>query len=74
MTANGEFTFTIPEISLEAQLSLEDDKYPFPMRIDTLCILPEDRRFVVTWRAGFKYSFIPEQIRVIRVRHVPDEQ
>lgn len=72
MTPDGEFKFAIPEISLEAQLSLDEDKYPFPMRIDTLCILPEERRFVVTWRAGFKYSFIPEQIRVIRVQHAAD--
>ena len=74
MTPDGEFKFKVPQISLEALLSLEDELFPYPMRMDTLCILPEERRFFIIMRAGFKYQFIPEQIRVIRVQHVAEQK
>jgi hypothetical protein len=74
MTPDGEFKFNVPQISLSALLSLEDELFPHPMRVDTLCILPEERRFFIILRAGFKYRFIPEQIRVIRVQHVSERK
>ena len=71
MTPEGVFTFTVPDLTLEAELSLEEQPFTFPMRMDTLCLFPEERRFFIALRAGFKYRFTPEQIRVIRVRNVP---
>ena len=69
MTPEGVLRFTIPEIPLQAELSLEEQRFTFPMRVDSLGILPEERRLFLTLRAGFKYRFIPEQVRVIRVQH-----
>jgi len=68
MTPDGTMKFVIPNLELVAELSLDDQKFTFPMRMDALGIFPEERRFFVALRAGFKYRFIPEQVRVIRVQ------
>lgn len=61
--------FLLPLARLEARVALEDRRYTFPLKADTLCLLPEEGRFAVTYRAGFTYRFVPEEMRVTRLVH-----
>ena len=39
-----------------------------PTRVDTMCLLPEQRRFFLVHRAGFTYRFVEEEKREARLR------
>jgi hypothetical protein len=67
MTAGGPFAFTVPSLPLHVEVLLEKRRYSFPIRVDTLCLLPDERRVVLTWRAPFTYRYIREEVRVARL-------
>jgi hypothetical protein len=66
MTPDGEWSFTIPPLKCEAEVTREEKSTVVPAVVDTLCLLPEERRFYVIHRASFYYVFVPEEIRTTR--------
>ncbi len=63
MTRQGVLRFRVPDVRIALAVTLGDKQCRFPMRTDTLCVLPEDCRVVLTNRASFRYRFVPEQAR-----------
>jgi hypothetical protein len=66
MTPDGEWSFTMPRIACEAEVTREAKKTIVPAVVDTICLLPEERRFYLIYRASFYYMFIPEELRTTR--------
>ncbi len=65
MTKEGIWEFEIPELYIGAEVYLGEKRSCFVMRPDTLCLLPEEKRFFILYRQAFIYPFIPEQKRRI---------
>jgi hypothetical protein len=64
---HGADVFALPEIGLLADVRLEDRSYQYPLRLDCLCLFPNENRFTMTWRCVFSYSYIRGVRRVVRV-------
>jgi hypothetical protein len=65
MTPDGRLRFRVPNLRLVLQVILGTRQSRFPLRVDTLCILPEELRVVVTGRASFRYRFVAEEARAV---------
>jgi hypothetical protein len=63
----GDLSFRLPDLRASVAVELGGDSYRPEGRVDTLCILPDERRFFLVHRTPFKYRFVPEQIRVARL-------
>lgn len=64
MTREGVWRFKLPELYISVVVSLGGATSRFLMRPDTLCLMPDDKRFFLLLRHAFVYPFIPEQKRV----------
>jgi hypothetical protein len=67
MTPEGVLSFRLAALRLSAQVRLEGRESRFPLRVDTMCVLPEERRLVLTARASFRYRIVAQQRREARL-------
>jgi hypothetical protein len=65
MTTEGLLRFHAPNLRLALHVTLGTRRSRFPLRVDTLCVLPEELRVLVTSRASFRYRFVAEEVRAV---------
>jgi hypothetical protein len=68
MRPEGVWSFRLPEIPLSAEVDLGGVRYVLPLVVDTLVMLPEQRRFYVVARRALVYEFVARRQRRIQVR------
>lgn len=71
MTPDAPLRFSLPSLPLEVEVTLAERSYLIPVKIDTLVLLPEERRFVVIYRGSFTYRYVPEEQRLAILRLAP---
>jgi hypothetical protein len=59
-----------PQFRVEARLTLGARMSVIPLAIDTVLFCPETQHCEVTWRASFKYRFVPRETRALVLRRV----
>lgn len=59
--------FRMPDPSLTAEIALGSRTHRLHLTPDTLCLVPEQRRFWIVARRAFIYQFIPERPRRLRL-------
>jgi len=67
MRPEGLWSFKLPEIPLSVEVNLGGACYTLPLVVDTLVMLPEQRRFYVVARRALVYQFVARRERRIRV-------
>lgn len=63
MTPQGTLRFRVPDLSPVLHLRLGGRTSRYPLMLDTLCLLPEGPRVVLTYRASVRYRAVAEQER-----------
>ncbi len=61
------FAFSVPCVDVAVTVDLGENSYQPAGKLDTLCILPDERRLFVIHRTPFKYKVVPEELRVTRL-------
>jgi hypothetical protein len=61
--------FEVPLAGFVVEVDIEDRRYEFFPRIDTVCVFPSDRQLVIVRRSTFTYSYIRGTTRATRLRH-----
>jgi hypothetical protein len=60
---DGDLRFAWPELPLHAHVQLEQRSYLFPLHVDQIGILAEDRRVFLSCRVVFRYRLVPMERR-----------
>jgi hypothetical protein len=63
----GPWSFMLPEVGFFLTVSLGSIIHRLPLVPDTLCLFPDQDRFVVVARRALVYQFVPERLRTIRI-------
>ena len=67
MRPEGRWSFRLPEVALSVAVELGGARYELPVVMDTLVMLPEQRRFYVVGRRALVYQFVARRERRIQV-------
>jgi hypothetical protein len=67
MCPEGTWSFRLPEVPLSVEVDLGGARYELPLVVDTLVMLPEQRRFYVVCRRALVYQFVARRERRIQV-------
>ena len=65
---DSPIAFRVPDLQAAVSVQLEENTYHPAGKVDTLCLMADERRFYLIHRTPFKYPFIPEQIRIARLK------
>lgn len=68
MRPDGALRFVVPTRPLVVDVTLEDRRYTFAARVDTLGVFPEEGRFFMVHRCGFTYRYARGEVREARLR------
>jgi hypothetical protein len=60
---DGDLRFFMPELALHAHVQLGERHSLFPLHLDQIGILAEERRVFLGYRVVFKYRMIPLERR-----------
>jgi hypothetical protein len=71
MGPGSSWQVRLPELALHAHVRLGDAEYRLPLEVDTVCLLPDYRRFFLVARRAFVYQFLPERVRSVQVVAAP---
>lgn len=74
MTPEGLLRFALPNHPIAAVVQLGKATTRFLMRPDTLCLLPDEKKFSIVYRRSVVYPFIPEQKRSITLSPVNEPE
>lgn len=66
-SSEGALRFRMLELAFHAQVDLEDRHYAFPLHLDQIAILLEQRRVVLGYRVVFKYRLVKGERRSVRL-------
>lgn len=58
MTPEGPLRFEMPDDQLHVHVQLEDRSYVFPLHVDQIGIMADDRRVFISHRVVFKYRMV----------------
>jgi hypothetical protein len=67
MRPEGQWIFRLPEVAVSVGVELGGARYELPLVVDTLVMLPEQRRFFVVARRALVYQFVARRERRIHL-------
>jgi len=67
MSPEGVLRFSVPRFDPVLTIRIDRNEKRLPMRMDTMCVLTEERRVFLSARASCRYRFVPEQVREARM-------
>ncbi len=67
----GALRFAVPGIAFHARVTLEDRGYAFPLHLDQIAVLTEEKRVVLGYRVVFKYRLVKRERRRAELRQGP---
>lgn len=70
-SADGALRFQMPELAFHARVDLESRNYLFPLHLDQIAVLLEERRVVLGYRVVFKYRLVKGERRGVTLRQGP---
>lgn len=74
MTPEGRWQFTLPVRSVPVTLHYHTGPRTFPGRLDTLVLLPDEKRCVLVWRATARLEGKPTHLREVQVGTTPGRE
>lgn len=71
----GQLRFRIPDLRMHVHVQLEERNFVFPMHLEQITVIGEERRVMFSLRTCFRYDVIPLERRVVTIRPgpVPDD-
>jgi hypothetical protein len=71
----GAMRFRMPELAFHARVDLENRSYAFPLHLDQIVVLLDERRVVLGYRVVFKYRLAKGERRTVTLRQdaVPED-
>jgi hypothetical protein len=72
--AEGALRFRMPELAFHARVDLEHRSHVFPLHLDQIAVLLDERRVVLGYRVAFKYRLVKGERRtvVLQQRPIPE--
>lgn len=70
-SSEGALRFEMPELAFHARVDLESRNYAFPLHLDQIMVLLEERRVVLGYRVVFKYRLVRGERRGVVLRQGP---
>lgn len=67
MSLPPQFTFQIPAVDFEVELTLGEKQAIRPMKIDQVGIIPGESKAFITYRFPFRYEIRPREIRTCSI-------
>lgn len=64
----GALRFAMPALAFHARVTLEDRGYDFPLHLDQIAVLTEEKRVVLGYRVVFKYRLVKRERRRVELR------
>jgi hypothetical protein len=73
---DGALRFPMPDLAFHVRVSLESRNYAFPLHLDQITVLSDERRVVLGYRVAFKYRLVKGERRgvILQQGMVPEEQ
>ncbi len=68
---SGPIRFTMPDLAMHVHVQLENRQYVFPLHLDQIGILAEERRVFLSFRVAFKYRIVARERRRATLRRGP---
>jgi len=68
MRPEGEVSFPLPRLTVQADYCMGDRRGALPLRAQQLLLLPEEQRLVMTYRARFRVEYRGDGERSMRLR------
>ena len=68
---DADWTFSLPECPVRADITLGAKNHVFAMRYDQLWLEPGSGKVRIAWRAPFRYELRPLERRVVRLERAP---
>jgi len=65
LTPGGDFSFEIPDLTMHVHVQLEQRHFLFPLLLESIGILGEEKQIFFTSRVAFNYDIIPMERRAV---------